>query len=73
VLRSYRLLFAAIKYLGSLAVMKFMGRWAMFVGVILMFALASQIANAQLLTIEEAQKLSKATGRPILAMAGSKT
>lgn len=53
--------------------MKFMGRWAMFVGVILMFALASQIANAQLLTIEEAQKLSKATGRPILAMAGSKT
>ena len=28
---------------------------------------------ADLLTIEQAEALSKATGRPILAMAGSKT
>lgn len=29
--------------------------------------------GADLLTIEQAEALSKATGRPILAMAGSKT
>jgi hypothetical protein len=29
--------------------------------------------GAEMLTMEQAEKLSKATGRPILAMAGSKT
>jgi hypothetical protein len=33
----------------------------------------STASGAGLLSIEEAQQLSQATGRPILAMAGSKT
>jgi hypothetical protein len=36
-------------------------------------AIASAVQGAGLLSIEEAQQLSQATGRPILAMAGSKT
>ena len=42
----------------------------------LVFALAaipSGVLAADMLTIEQAEALSKATGRPILAMAGSKT
>jgi hypothetical protein len=36
-------------------------------------AIASAASGAGLLSIEEARQLSEATGRPILAMAGSKT
>ena len=36
-------------------------------------AIGSVASAAGLLTIEEAKQLSQATGRPILAMAGSKT
>jgi hypothetical protein len=50
-----------------------MGRWGVGGGLFAVVAFATQIAAAQLLTIEEAQKISKTTGRPILAMAGSKT
>lgn len=42
----------------------------------LMFALVAipgGAGGADLLTIEQAEALSKATGRPILAMGGSKT
>jgi hypothetical protein len=36
-------------------------------------AIGSSASGAGLLSIEEAKQLSQATGRPILAMAGSKT
>jgi len=36
-------------------------------------AYASAVATAEVLTIEQAQALSKETGRPMLVMAGSKT
>jgi hypothetical protein len=35
--------------------------------------MSSRALLAEPLTIEQAQQLSKATGRPILAMGGSKT
>ena len=58
---------------GVLPVNQMIGRWGVRGGVFAVMALVAQIAAAQLLTIEEAQKISKTTGRPILAMAGSKT
>jgi hypothetical protein len=39
----------------------------------IMPALSLAAERAGLLSIEQAQELSQATGRPILAMAGSKT
>lgn len=50
-----------------------MGRLGIGGGLFAVVTLATQVAAAQLLTIEEAQKISQTTGRPILAMAGSKT
>lgn len=45
-----------------------------FVAVVLAASMVSTVTQAaDLLTIEQAETLSKATGRPILAMAGSKT
>lgn len=41
--------------------------------VVALVATCGWVAGADLLTMEQAEKLSKATGRPILAMAGSKT
>ena len=40
---------------------------------LLMVAACDWGMGAEMLTMEQAEKLSKATGRPILAMAGSKT
>ena len=40
---------------------------------IAMAAMCNRALLAEPLTIEQAQQLSKATGRPILAMGGSKT
>jgi len=57
----------------KMRVTKLMGRWGVGGVLFAVVALATQIAAAQLLTIEEAQKISKTTGRPILAMAGSKS
>lgn len=49
-------------------------RWHMAVPLVVALATISRAAlSAELLTIEQAEALSKATGRPILAMAGSKT
>ncbi len=49
-------------------------RWHLTAPLALALATISSIAlSAELLTIEQAMALSKATGRPILAMAGSKT
>lgn len=51
-----------------------MFRWHFTASLTLVLALVSSVAlSAELLTIEQAMALSKATGRPILAMAGSKT
>ena len=41
--------------------------------VVALVATCGWETGAELLTMEQAEKLSKATGRPILAMAGSKT
>ena len=41
--------------------------------VVALVATCGWAGGAQMLTMEEAESLSKATGRPILAMAGSKT
>ena len=48
--------------------------WKMSVPLIIaLSAIPSGVRGADLLTMEQAESLSKATGRPILAMAGSKT
>lgn len=41
--------------------------------VLLIVSACDWAKGAEMLTMEQAEKLSKATGRPILAMAGSKT
>jgi hypothetical protein len=41
--------------------------------VVALVATCGLAKAADLLTVEQAEQLSKATGRPILAMAGSKT
>jgi hypothetical protein len=41
--------------------------------VVALVAACGWATGADLLTMEQAEKLSQATGRPILAMAGSKT
>ena len=41
--------------------------------MLLVVAACDWAAGAEMLTMEQAEQLSKATGRPILAMAGSKT
>ena len=46
-------------------------RWQLT--MLLMVAAGDWAMGAEMLTMEQAEKLSKATGRPILAMAGSKT
>ena len=46
-------------------------RWQLT--MLLMVAACDWVMGAEMLTMEQAEKLSKATGRPILAMAGSKT
>jgi|GEM_PF-5186910 hypothetical protein len=46
-------------------------RWQLT--MLLMVAACDWGMGAEMLTMEQAEKLSKATGRPILAMAGSKT
>jgi hypothetical protein len=46
-------------------------RWQLT--MLLMIAACDWALGAEMLTMEKAEKLSKATGRPILAMAGSKT
>lgn len=49
-------------------------RWEMTAPlVVALVATCGWARGADLLTMEQAEKLSKATGRPILAMAGSKT
>ena len=49
-------------------------RWHLTAPLVVALAASCNWAmGAELLTIEQAEKLSKATGRPILAMAGSKT
>ena len=49
-------------------------RWQVAAPLMIALAMISRVAMAaELLTIEQAEALSKATGRPILAMAGSKT
>lgn len=49
-------------------------RWRLTAPLLLALVAGPGIARAaELLTIEQAEALSKATGRPILAMAGSKT
>lgn len=49
-------------------------RWRLTAPLLLVLLAAPGYAKAaELLTIEQAEALSKATGRPILAMAGSKT
>jgi hypothetical protein len=50
-----------------------MNRWHLIPLALAMTALSSAALAADLLTIEEAEARSKVTGRPILAMAGSKT
>ena len=46
-------------------------RWQLT--MLLMVAACDWAMGAEMLTMEQAEKHSKATGRPILAMAGSKT
>ena len=46
--------------------------WTRFASVSFVLA-AAAAASAEPLTIDKAQELSKLTGRPILAVAGSKT
>ena len=46
-------------------------RWQLT--MLLVVAACDWAVGAEMLTMEQAEKLSKATGRPILAMAGSKT
>ncbi len=49
-------------------------RWQLVAPLVVALATFSTVGqSAELLTIEQAMALSKATGRPILAMAGSKT
>ena len=51
-----------------------MSSFARILSLALVVPTIGSIASAAgLLTIEEAKQLSQATGRPILAMAGSKT
>ena len=46
-------------------------RWQL--PLLLIVAAGNCAMGAEMLTMEQAENLSKATGRPILAMAGSKT
>ena len=49
-------------------------RWTLTAPLALLIAAFANFAMAaELLTIDQAEALSKATGRPILAMAGTKT
>lgn len=49
-------------------------RWTLTTPLVVALAATCGLAKAaDLLTMEQAEQLSKATGRPILAMAGSKT
>jgi hypothetical protein len=50
-----------------------MNRWHLAPLAIALFAVVPDLSAAELLSVEEAEARSKATGRPILAMAGSKT
>ena len=54
--------------------LKMMNRWTFTAPLAMLIAAFANFAMAaELLTIEQAEALSKATGRPILAMAGTKT
>jgi hypothetical protein len=48
-------------------------RCAVYISGYLLLAAASSPARAQIQTVDEALVLSKKTGRPIFALAGSKT
>jgi hypothetical protein len=50
-----------------------MHRWHLAPLAAALAVFTSAASAAELLTIEQAEARSKATGRPILAMAGSKT
>ena len=50
-----------------------MNRWHLAPLAIATLSIAPALSAAELLSVEEAEARSKATGRPILAMAGSKT
>jgi hypothetical protein len=49
-----------------------MNRWHL-ASLAIATLIAPALSAAELLSVEEAEARSKATGRPILAMAGSKT